>query len=172
MSIATVAIIDHGHRIEDVNNIPKLLIQESGAHWQWQLEEDSPSKEIMQHGSVTLVIKPELFFVGARAMAIYMPAAMKWNIFLTSPEQQNYAIFSVTRIAILLNSPFAIFLPDSEFPISAALDMVSSSNNLDEISEFLLDRYGPPSKTPIQIYSEDSKGHWSGNGYYRLAVNA
>lgn len=93
----------------------------------------------------------------------------RWAIFLTWPHVQTAVRRMCYAFAHLLDSPFAIYVPDSTYAIAipATIELPIEGYSLEEISAWLREHYGPPAPSLATIYSENKEAStWSGDGYY------
>jgi len=93
--------------------------------------------------------------------------SVRWCTFLTNETVQvpfRRVSRELARIFAHAMAPQAIYLPDSAFPETAALDWLDGS--FAEICKRLERQFGPPRPTIGSMYSETASDGWDSNGYY------
>ena len=180
MSLGTVAIIEHGHSLEKINNLQALL-SELGSQlfveeitgptddWKWRLDQrfSSVAEEISAYGNATLSLKGHYsLLVGHRCLAIGHRTL--WRDFLTVRQVQTRLRSNFGMIAASLGASRAIYTPDGQFCPARALDLVSSQKCLGiaEIIAYLSSDCSPPARTLESIFRLQDNGCWTGDGYF------
>ncbi len=172
MSKATVAILNHGLRVEDVKRIPELIRLDTAAQpsFVWRTELSSPTLDIETFGSTTLQMNNELFWIGTKSLAL--ATSTKWRLFLTEDAIQADTMSTILNVCRSLGASSCILVPDSGSPLSAAVDLVSCGKDVEEICQQLEMDYGLPAQKISDIPFEDELGYWHGDGYYRLQAES
>src|SRR5438874_9535207 len=92
---------------------------------------------------------------------------MRWGLFLTDQRLQLAFRRVCYELARLLDSPAAVYAPDSAWAASLAYDLPYEGYTLQEIIARLGERHGPPAPSIGAIYTVlDDGGTWRGDGYF------
>jgi hypothetical protein len=137
----------------------------------WQIDpyyqDDLPHPDQLWHDGLPVKVDGPagvLLWIGPHTIDVWN--VTRWRTFLTEKTLQDCLRAVCHALAAITRAAYVIYLPDSGFSVSEALDLVYSGKTLDEVRGFLEMHHGPPVSDFADIYERDEEDWQNGNGYF------
>jgi len=146
-------------------------VRPDDGRWRWEMDPATfrPGPEAVaatwSRGELLVLEGPAGLSLDVQRAAVIVGHPARWGLFLRDAAIHEPLRRACRAVGAILGSTRAIYLPDSAYQESAALEVVWDGGGVAAVEAWLRQRVGPPAPTLASIVRTRDDGQWASRGY-------